>query len=170
MLFEASQRARCGGASQQRRLKKNKSRVIHEFMSRLPGVPWSSCHLPFFLSFSRRPLRRSPSTTSQVSSTAPTSAYTSTVSARRSAQALQVTQRVRTPADASAAATAYMNAPVAPSFCSPVLYPASLAASTGAGFVIPRQRPLLASVDLPGFNPWDSFRQTALDDSAYEGE
>lgn len=38
------------------------------------------------------------------------------------------------------------------------------------GFVIPRDRPLLAAVDLPGFNPWDAFKPTPLDDSAYDGE
>ena len=42
--------------------------------------------------------------------------------------------------------------------------------AAGAGFVIPREQPLLASVDLPGFDAWDVFKQTPPDDSAHDGE
>lgn len=38
-----------------------------------------------------------------------------------------------------------------------------------AGFVTPRERPLLAAVDLPGFDAEDPFAATEADDSAYGG-
>lgn len=40
---------------------------------------------------------------------------------------------------------------------------------TGAGFVVPRERPLLAGVDLPSYSFNAIWAKTPLDDSAYNG-
>lgn len=38
------------------------------------------------------------------------------------------------------------------------------------GFVIEKERPLLAAIDLPGYSQEDPFQQTPPDDSAYDRE
>ena len=46
--------------------------------------------------------------------------------------------------------------------------PACSPAGTPAGFVIPREQPLLCAVDLPGYSASDPFGFTPLEDSDYD--